>query len=498
MRRKSRLSQQIKSTISHTMTKFFTVVCLVLVNLALSSHVLAEKNVSPKVSDILGTWIGDFDGMAERNQVRVLLPFSKTYYFLDGGRQRGLTYDMMKVLEGQINKTLKRKTLRVRMVFVPVDRDELIPGLLSGKGDIAVGGLTITSERKRLVDFSKPFIRNVREIVVTGPKSPILNRIEGLAGRTIHVRKSSSYYESLVRLNVSFKKSAKPAMKLVLTDEMFESEDLLEMVNAGLIPMIVMDRHITDFWKQIFPHIRPHHNIVVNRGGEIAWAFRKNSPKLKAVVNAFVKQNKKGSLLGNMLFTRYLKSTRYVKNALARKEVKRFRQTVHFFKAYAKRYGFDWLIVAALGYQESGLDQSKRSPSGAIGVMQILPSTAGDPRVNIRNIEKLEPNIHAGVKFLHVLHDRYFKKEDIDLLNQWLLTFAAYNAGPARVIKLRKEATRMGLDPNVWFKNVELVAAKRIGRETVQYVSNIYKYYIAYRLIHKQIDEKASSQSSTR
>ncbi len=478
------------------MTKIFTVVFLVLLTLILTSHVLAETDGSPKVSDILSSWIGDFDGMAERNQIRVLLPFSKTYYFLDGGRQRGLTYDMMKAFEEQINKDLQRKTLRVRIVFVPVNRDELIPGLLNGKGDIAVGGLTITPERKQLVDFSKPFIRNVREIVVSSPEGPVLKRIEDLAGQTIHVRKSSSYYESLVRLNLLFKQSAKPAMELVLTDEIFESEDLLEMVNAGLIPMIVTDSHIADFWKQIFTHIRPHHNIVVNRGGEIAWAFRKNSPKLKAVLKTFVNKNKKGSLLGNMLFTRYLKNTRYVTNALARKEVKRFRQTVPFFKTYAKRYGFDWLIVAALGYQESGLDQSKRSPAGAVGVMQVLPSTAGDRRVNIHNIEKLEPNIHAGVKFLNVLHDRYFRKEDMDVINQWLFTFAAYNAGPARVIKLRKEATTMGLDPSIWFKNVELVAAKRVGRETVQYVSNIYKYYIAYRLILNKIDDKASSRLS--
>lgn len=156
---------------------------------------------------------------------------------------------------------------------------------------------------------------------------------------------------------------------------------------------------------------------------------------------------------------------------------------MHVFQKTAGKYGLNWVLAIALGYQESTLDQRKRSPAGAIGVMQLLPSTARDPNVNIPNIEQVEPNIHAGVKYLHFLHDRYFSNEDMDTLNQWLFAIASYNAGPARIAKLRAEARSLGLDSNKWFKNVELVAAKRIGRETVQYVSNIFKYFIAYRLI---------------
>jgi membrane-bound lytic murein transglycosylase MltF len=70
-------------------------------------------------------------------------------------------------------------------------------------------------------------------------------------------------------------------------------------------------------------------------------------------------------------------------------------------------------------------------------------------------------------------------------LDKALFAFASYNAGPARVQQLRKEAAKRGLDPNVWFQNVEYVAAEKIGQETVTYVSNIYKYYVAYRLIRE-------------
>ncbi|MCA9500952.1 MAG: lytic transglycosylase F [Nitrospira sp.] len=459
-----------------------------------ASQELENQGFNPKFPQALKPWTGDWDGMVTRNQIRVLVPFSKTFYFLDGGRQRGLTYDLMKIFAKQINEELQRKIVQVQFIFIPVNRDELIPNLLNGVGDIAAGALTITPERKKLIDFSDPFLTNVREIIVTGPSSPPLSSVDDLAGKTIHVRKSSSFYEHLVRLNDSFTTAGKPEVTLISEEENLEDEDLLEMVNAGLLPMLVMDNYKAEFWANIFEHIRLYPDIILNTGGEIAWAFRKNSPKLKRVINRFVSKNKKGTLIGNMLFTRYLKNTKYVENALATQERKKFQNLMHVFKKTARPYGFDWVLAMALGYQESTLDQRKRSAAGAIGVMQLLPSTARDPNVNIPNIIQLEPNIHAGVKYLHFLHDRYFKDPKMSLLNQWLFAIASYNAGPARIAKLRTKAPSMGLNPNQWFKNVEIVAAKHIGRETVQYVSNIYKYFIAYRLILEKEEKKSTVQ----
>ncbi len=447
------------------------------------SQALGDDSSTAFIRNAIEQWTGDFDEMVKRNKIRVLLPFSKTFYFLDRGRQRGLSYDLFKIFEDQINKDLQRKNVRVDMIFIPVDRDELIPKLLKGEGDIAAGALTITPKRAEQIDFSNPFLEGVKEIVVTYFRGPRLNHLEDLAGQTIHVRRSSSYYESLVRLNAKFRAAGLTAMTLVPADEFLEDEDLLEMVNAGLIPMIIMDSPKAEFWSKIFGNIRLHPGLAVNTGGQMAWAFRKNSPKLKKVIDQFVSHNKKGSLIGNILFNRYLKNIAYVKNSLTDSEREKFQNMVHLFQTYSHQYDFDWVLAGALGYQESGLDQSKRSAAGAIGVMQLLPSTARDPQVNIPEIDQLEPNIHAGVKYLHFLHDRYFAKTAMNHLNQWLFTIAAYNAGPARIRNLRQEAISMDLDPNIWFRNVEFVAAKRIGRETVQYVSNIYKYYLAYKMI---------------
>jgi len=439
--------------------------------------------------------VGDFDEMVQHRRIRALVTYSKTFYFLDRGRQYGLSYESLKAFEKFVNKKLKTKNLKFHVVFIPVTRDELIPSLLNGLGDIAVANLTITTQRQKQVDFSDPFLTGVKELLVTGPSAPSIKSIDDLSGKDIHVRRSSSYYESLIRLNTSFKKAGKSQMKLVLADETFEDEDLLEMVNAGLVPMMVMDSHKAQFWKQIFDNITVHQDIAVRAGGEIAWAFRKNSPKLKAAVNDFVKGHKKGTMLGNMLFKRYLKNTKYVKNALSEKELKKYESMVNLFKKYAGEYGFNYLMISAQAYQESGLDHSKRSPSGAVGVMQLLPTTAKDPNINIPDIEKLENNIHAGTKYLRFIIDRYYKDEPMDEINKMLFAFASYNAGPARINELRKKAGAMGLDPNVWLYNVEIAAAKSIGRETVQYVSNIYKYFISYQMVLMQAEKKQKGQA---
>ncbi len=438
-------------------------------------------------------WHGDFDAMVENRLIRVLVVHNKMMFFFDKARIRGITHDAFREFEKYINKKLKTGTRKIKVVFLPVSRDQLLPMLNQGRGDIAAANLTITDNRQAVVDFTRPLLRNVNEIVISNSNTLHMNSIGDLSGKEIHVRRSSSYFEHLAKLNLEFKKQNRPLIKIIPASEYMEDSDLLEMVNAGLIPMTVVDEHKANFWAQIFDKITLHKNFVLNSGGNIAWAIRKDSPKLKNIANQFIKKNKKGRLLGNVLYKQYLVKNKWARNAINPKELKKLQDLTDLFKKYSQQYDFDYLMMAALAYQESKLDHSSRSHVGAIGIMQVLPSTAADKNVAIPDIDKLEQNIHAGIKYLRFLRNRYFSDPAIDALNQNLFTFAAYNAGPAKVRRLRTKAKKMGLDPNVWFGNVEIVAAKKIGRETVQYVSNIYKYYIAYRLARNQREAMLST-----
>jgi len=433
-------------------------------------------------------WTGDLDGMIKRRQIRVLVPYSKTHYFIDKGVQRGVTYDALKQFEDTLNTKLKTGNLRVNVVFLPTSRDKLQAALLEGRGDIVAANVTQTIEREKLADFVAPTYTNVKELVVTGPGAPALTTLEDLAGQTVRVRSQSAYRESLEALNATLKQGGKAPVDIEFVPDTLEDEDVLEMVNAGLVKITVVDDHIANFWKQIFTGITVHDQLAVRTGGVVAMAIRQGSPQLKAELDAFVKAYGKGTTFGNVTLRRYLQSVRYAKAATSEAEIKKFNTIVEFFRKYGDKYDVDWLLMAAQGYQESGLDQTVKSKVGAVGVMQVMPATGKD--MNVGDISQLEPNVHAGVKYIRFVIDQYFKDEKMDRLNKGLFAFASYNAGPGRVRQLRAEAQKTGLDPNVWFNNVERVAAQRIGRETVQYVSNIYKYYVAYQLAYAELQAR--------
>ncbi len=390
----------------------------------------------------------------------------------------------MKQFEDELNKTLKTGNMKINVVFVPVPRDLLLPGLVSGRIDIVVAQITKTPERLKLVDFANATRTNVSEIVVTGPGGAAIASTDDLSGQQVFVQKTSSYYQHLLDLNEQLKARGKPPIVVREASENLEDDDLLEMVNAGLIPATVVDDYIAEFWKKIFTDLTVHPDVTVHGGGELAPAIRKNSPKLAAALNAFIGKYGLGTAFGNVIEKRYLVNTSFAKNATSKGQRARFESMVRLFRKYGSEYKIDFLLAAAQGYQESTLDQGKKSPAGAVGVMQLLPATGREQKVG--DIQKLEPNIHAGVKYMRFMMDQYFKDDPMDDLNKGLMTFASYNAGPGKIRQLRKEAADRGLNPNVWFGNVEQVASERIGRETVTYVANIYKYYIAYRLVMEQ------------
>lgn len=430
---------------------------------------------------------GDFDVMVNSRVIRVLVPYSRTLYFSDKGHERGLTAELVRAFERYLNKTyadrLGKRPLTV--IIIPTTRDRLLPDLAAGLGDIAAGNLTETEARLKLVDFLAPRDRKpVRELIVTGPKSPALKSLDDLAGKTVHVRRASSYYESLTALNERLRQSGKAPMQLVMLPDALEDEDVLEMVNAGLLAIVVVDDWKAEMWAQILPGIKVRQDLAVREGGYVGWAFRKNSPQLRQAIDDFYVNHVKKQGVAEYLLKQYMRRIKQIKNNTDDAEYKRFQQTVAFFEKYGKDYRFDPLMLAAQGFQESQLNQQARSRVGAVGIMQIMPATGKE--LDVGNIQMVESNIHAGAKYMDRLMTKYFPDANFSESNRPLFAFASYNAGPGNIAKMRKEAAARGLDPDKWFNNVEIVVAEKIGIETTTYVRNIFKYYAAYRLMQER------------
>ena len=423
-------------------------------------------------------WTGDFDEMVKRRRIRIITPYSRTHYFIDKGVQRGLVYDAGVKLEAEINARLKTTpATRINVLFRPTSRDDLQRALLEGNGDIVAGNITVTPERSKIVDFAAANKTGVQEIIVTGPGAALLSTLDDLGGKEVYVRDRSIQFESLQALNAKLKQRGKAPVAIKTVPPSLEDEDILEMVNAGLLKATVVDDFMAQFWQQVLPNLTVHPKLAVRDDGAIAWAVRKNSPQLLAVLNPFVAANNAGTQFGNSVLQKYLKSAKFVKSATSGEDAVRFQTLVAMFQKYGGRYSVDYLLMMAQGYQESGLNQSVKSPVGAIGVMQVMPATGTGLKVG--DITDVDANIHAGVKYIRFMVDEQFAGDPADDLNKMLFAFAAYNCGPGRLKGLRRETQSKGLDPDVWFNNVERIAGERIGRETVQYVSNIYKYYVA-------------------
>jgi membrane-bound lytic murein transglycosylase MltF len=439
----------------------------------------------------LGTvQFGDLDSMISRRRIRALVPYTHLYYWIDGKERRGIAFEALNLFEEALNKQLKFYPPKVRVIFIPVARHQVIPLLEAGYGDLGYAGLTITEERKKRVDFSTPSISGLREIVVGGPRSPTLHTLADLSGQEIFVHKESSYERLLIKLNDSLKRAGKKPIIIKAMDPYLESEDMLTLVNAGIIPFTATVEDVARLWSKVRDSLVLYDHIPLASNVEYGWVIRKNSPQLKASADKFIIKNSKGTLIGNMIYKKYVESSDLLPEMHAKKTRIQVDALKAIFQKYGTKYSLDWLLLIAQGYQESQLNQKCRSRAGAVGIMQVLPSTAKGSPIFIKNITTPDNNIHAGVKYMRWLADYYFNDPAIDTLNRHLLALAAYNCGPGRVSQLRKMTRAKGLNPNVWFNNVEIMAAKVIGRETPQYVSNIYKFYASYRALGAYLEKR--------
>lgn len=460
-----------------------------------------DPDVTRRAESIPAYWdrvaqplFGDWPEIRKRRILRVLVPYSRTFFYNDNGRTRGISADVLAELELYLNKTLKTGRHPISVLAIPVERDQLISGVVEGLGDVAIGNLTVTPQRQSEVDFVPQLGHYQNEVLVASAAAPRLQDERDLATRMLAVRRSSSYFSSIEKLNSRLIKAGRPRAEALIVPEALEDEDLLEMLNAGLIDFSIMDDWKARLWQSVYPQIRIYPELVLRQQAQIGWAIRPQSPQLAALLAGFQQSAKKQHLMA-LKFAEYQQRIARQGPVHGISEWQKVKPIHELFRRYGLDYRFDHLMLLAQGYQESRLDQQQRSARGAIGVMQLMPPT-GDA-MQVGDIRQLEPNIHAGVKYMRQMHDKYFAAPEIDEMNQTLFSLAAYNAGPTAIARMRQKAREQGRDPNRWFGQVEVVVARELGAEPVRYVRNILKYYVAYRQItwHQQLRTTAKSQA---
>jgi membrane-bound lytic murein transglycosylase MltF len=445
-------------------------------------------------------WTGDLDGIAKRRILRILVVPSALGFYFNGTEMQGAMFELGRDLEKALNKRLRTRILAINVVFIPVAREELMSKLAAGYADIA--GTMAEREQAAQVDYTEPLVPEAEGVVVTGPTAPAITRLEDLSGHEIYVQENTAIWDKLTELNKQFRKAGKAPVELVPADHNLLEDDIAQAVNAGLIPATVMWDKIADAWSKVLPHLKVHHDVVLGKA-PLCWAVQRNTPQLKAVLNDFIKSHRAGTLYGNTILSRFIQEAKWVEDSTSREDLKRFNEMIKLFQKYGDQYNYPYLMLAAQAYQESKLNQRLRSRAGAVGVMQIKPSTAAQRPINIRGVNQLDRNIEAGAKLMRFMETQYFQREPMDPVTESLFATASYNAGAAKVETLRKEAAEHGYNPNLWFNNVEIIASVKIGRETVQYVSNIYKYYLAYKMVTErqakstEVKEKIEANKSS-
>jgi membrane-bound lytic murein transglycosylase MltF len=368
------------------------------------------------------------------------------------------------------------------VVFIPVPLERLVPLLEAGYGDLAAAGLTITPERRRNLTFTRPYITGVDEVVVSHKSVTGLTSLDSLSGRPVLAAKGTSYLASLEKLNRSLVSRGLKPMEILDAPDVLTDEDILDLVNSGVAPLAVIDCPTARMWAEVMPDIKVHSKLALRKGGQIAWLVRRDTPKLLASLNHFLKSHRQGTLVGNVLIKRYFTNNQWLVNPNDLEERSRFSRFAPLFKKYGEKYDFDWLLLAAQAFQESRLDPKCRSSAGAVGLMQVMPPATGDRQAETQRLLEPEYNVSVAVKYLAHIRDHYFGDPGLTLPVRARFSLAAYNAGPTAMSRVRRVSKRLGYDPNLWFFNCEYGALRLVGSEPVGYVRNILKYYVSYKL----------------
>jgi len=447
-----------------------------------SNLVLAQTNKTPEI------WSGSYPEMIDRGEIRVAAPYDRTIYVSDKGVQRGLAVEVSKGLAKWINAKYvgQKKGKSISIKLVPVIAPDLLNSLTSGRADIAIGDIGLYEPIPNFQHFIVNHTsRDGQEVLVTGPSSPPLLKIADLSGQTVYGSRNTNFQKTFSSLNKELKRDGKLPINLASPLGDLDDEDLLEMLNSGLISYVTVADWKFKLWQSVYKNITMHADLSVQDSGWVGWAVRSTNRDLNDDLIGFYQSDDFVKSLTAFRQEDYKHHLKGLKDPIDKTAWARFESMRPLFNRFGAEYKLNPLFIASLGFQETLLNQSSVSAVGAIGVMQLMPATGIS--LGVGDIHLLEPNIHAGADYMNQLISKYFPDVQFEGNNRSLFAVASYNIGPNNVAKARAQAKELGFDPNRWFGNVEFIATERMGYEPMIYVRNVYKYYMSYRLKLKEI-----------
>ncbi|MBD2836403.1 transglycosylase SLT domain-containing protein [Pseudomonas sp. JM0905a] len=392
------------------------------------------------------------------------------------GEQVGVEYHRVRAFEQYLNRNA-RDGREIKLKLIPKSKDQLLPALQRGEGDLVAPGELMYQGVGTNVSASAPLRKDVPLVLVSRQGQRRYQRLEQLSGRSIALPVGSAAGEALRQVNEKLAGRKLAPIVIEWVDPTLAVEDVLEMVQAGIFPLTAVEQPIAERWAKVMPKLRLDKHLVLDRQGDLTWFVRRDAPTLRASVDRFLAEYRAPDDQ-DAAFQRVYRRLYKVHNPLARTERQRLERVRPVLQRYADQHDFDWLNLAALAYKESSLNPGARGASGATGLMQITPGAARS--VGVGNIQKLDNNVQASAKYLAMLRRNFFASSQLEERERMAFVLAAYNLGPQRVQGMRAEARRRGLNPNQWFFQVERIAAEQAGMGVVSYVNSVNKYYLAF------------------
>ncbi|WHT79571.1 transglycosylase SLT domain-containing protein [Pseudomonas rhodesiae] len=408
------------------------------------------------------------------------------------GQAIGVEYHRLRAFEQYLNGHA-RDGQEINLKIIPKAKDQLLAALARGEGDLVAPGELLDINTAHKIVTSDPIISDVPLWLVGGKGERRFTRLEQLSGRTLALTTGSAAADAVSQVNQKLALHKQPPIKVEWVDPTLAVEDVLEMVQAGIFHLTIVEKPIAERWSKILPKLRFDKQVAITSPGDEFWFVRQDASILRASIDRFLKTYRTPADR-DVAFQRIYRRLYQVRNPLARIDRQRLEKLRPVLQKHAGEQGMDWLNLAALAFKESALDPSARNSGGPTGLMQITPSAA--QRVGVNNIETLDSNVQASARYLTMIRRKFFASPKLNERERMAFVLAAYNMGPERVQGMRTEAKRRGLNPNQWFFQVERIAMEQVGMSAVGYVNSVNKYYLAFDRERESLEPVATKIAS--